>query len=41
MADEPLRSALSERDHQHLFRHEIAPLYFPEFEFGHFGRVWG
>src|SRR5215207_10250976 len=30
MADEPLRSALSERDHQHLFRHEIAPLYFPE-----------
>jgi hypothetical protein len=30
MADEPLRSALSERDHQHLFWHEIAPLYFPE-----------
>ena len=30
MADEPLRSALSERDHQRLFRHEIAPLYFPE-----------
>jgi len=30
MADEPLRSTLSERDHQHLFRHEIAPLYFPE-----------
>ena len=30
MADEPLPSALSERDHQHLFWHEIAPLYFPE-----------
>ena len=30
MADEPLPSALSERDHQRLFRHEIAPLYFPE-----------
>src|SRR3954469_21195649 len=30
MADEPLRSALSERDHQHLFWHEMAPLYFPE-----------
>src|SRR5687767_10998704 len=30
MADEPLRSSLSERDHQHLFRHESAPLYFPE-----------
>src|SRR5215217_840502 len=30
MADEPLRSALSERDHQRLFGHEMAPLYFPE-----------
>ena len=30
MADEPLPSALSERDHQRLFWHEIAPLYFPE-----------
>jgi UDP-N-acetylglucosamine kinase len=30
MTDEPLRSALSERDHQRLFWHEIAPLYFPE-----------
>ena len=30
MADEPLPSALSERDHQHLFRHQIAPPDFPE-----------
>ena len=30
MADEPLPPALSERDHQRLFWHEIAPLYFPE-----------
>jgi hypothetical protein len=30
MAGEPLRSALSERDHQHLFWHEMEPLYFPE-----------
>jgi hypothetical protein len=30
MADEPLPSALSERDHQRLFWHEMAPLYFPE-----------
>jgi hypothetical protein len=30
MTDEPLRSALSERDHQRIFRHEIVPLYFPE-----------
>src|SRR3954454_24014319 len=30
MAGEPLPPALSERDHQRLFWHEIAPLYFPE-----------
>ena len=30
MADEPLPSALSERDLQRLFWHEMAPLYFPE-----------
>src|SRR3954471_10038111 len=30
MTDEPLPPALSERDHQRLFWHEIAPLYFPE-----------